>query len=685
MPKLKDAAPVDEGNPPETAGMVAQDPEVERWLAERAAGGQAPHPAAQVPGEEPLQRTELNSSLPVVLQWLLSLAILGGIAAWLAIGSVAEGTLGEDDCPVDSWLVPAAGGLLAYVAAFGFFSVGLAQTVKDTLPLVVVGGFAALFAWRGALLPYVVGCSSCSFMVILCVFNAGVNVEGPNGKAVVDYSYKKYRGYVAFMLVSGNGIMNGLGFIFEHEFGWSPWTRWFLATFSLPILMLIPALLNIVKGLPNGQYNVPGPLTFIRLFISTRLGIYFCMYYLVHYHFERLITKEVYELNGWVIYNLSEAGNLHLLPCDSSATDDAAVAAVAAVAAEEAAAPDVGQISGADIDLWATWEAPTAWIITGVWAFYNIVKKGLPTAIGAELCCCPFAKFPEKKLVDAGEAKAAGFARWFYWSTGLIIGTLLMACSLPEVLLGWEDPPPGSPTNQVRKRCFLSVFMLKMIVLPRQARDKHRERSKKSGVFSQTVVQEGLVTNGFILWWKLILGIGMVLVHTGKKRKRAPLSLLRHLMYAKNDHFTKTGSGQMQEKLRKEWCFLAGMMRDRTLVHNHTREKGKLYPASAKGGSADDAPFRETEDGALFNGRGMPYKTDADWRSLKAVCQLVQIVHYVVWIPYWFQHGRGSGRPPALVWMDAAAIALLALVNITRIIAYAAGCEKRPFCGAILY
>ena len=109
--------------------------------------------------------------------------------------------------------------------------------------------------------------------------------------------------------------------------------------------------------------------------------------------------------------------------------------------------------------------------------------QGLPTAIGAELCCCPFAKFPEKKLVDAGEAKAAGFARWFYWSTGLIIGTLLMACSLPEVLLGWEDPPPGSSSNQ-------------------------------------TLVQEGLVTNGFILWWKLILGIGMVLVHTGKKKPR---------------------------------------------------------------------------------------------------------------------------------------------------------------------
>ena len=85
------------------------------------------------------------------------------------------------------------------------------------------------------------------------------------------------------MLVLGNGVMNAFGWLVERELGWtlfgqSPaWTRWLLATFVLPLLMLLPALLNILKGAPNGQYNVPGESTFIRLFISTRLGIYFCM------------------------------------------------------------------------------------------------------------------------------------------------------------------------------------------------------------------------------------------------------------------------------------------------------------------------------------------------------------------------------------------------------------------------
>jgi hypothetical protein len=249
----------------------------------------------QVADGEPLLKTDLNSSLPVGPQWMLSLTILGGIIVWLAIGNVAEGTIGED-CPMDSWLVPLGGGLLAYVAAFGFFSVPAKQVLKEVAPLVVIGLFAALFAWCGALLPYVIGCSSCSFMVILCVFNSGVSVEGPGGKAVVDYAFSHYRGYVSWMLVLGNGVMNALGHIFEHELEWSAWTRWLLATFLLPLLMLIPALLKIAKGQPNGQYNVPDESTFIRLFISTRLGIYFCMYYFVHYHFEKLITKEVLEV-----------------------------------------------------------------------------------------------------------------------------------------------------------------------------------------------------------------------------------------------------------------------------------------------------------------------------------------------------------------------------------------------------
>ena len=36
--------------------------------------------------------------------------------------------------------------------------------------------------------------------------------------------------------------------------------------------------------------------------------------------------------------------------------------------------------------------------------------------------------------------------------------------------------------NQVRKRVFLRHFMLKMIILPRQARDKHRESTQKKDI-----------------------------------------------------------------------------------------------------------------------------------------------------------------------------------------------------------
>ena len=114
------------------------------------------------------------------------------------------------------------------------------------------------------------------------------------------------------------------------------------------------------------------------------------------------------------------------------------------------------------------------------------------------------------------------------------------------------------------------------------------------------------------------------------------------------------------------------MMKNRTLQHNHSRQKGLLYPASEIGGPVEAAPFVETEDGALFAGRGKRFKTDADWRALKAVCQIVQWIHLAVWIPYWVMHGTGSARPLELVILDGAGIALLATVNVVRLVCYAA-------------
>ena len=45
--------------------------------------------------------------------------------------------------------------------------------------------------------------------------------------------------------------------------------------------------------------------------------------------------------------------------------------------------------------------------------------------------------------------------------------------------------------EQVRKRLFLRHLYIKCIILPRQARDKHRENSKRGAVFSQVLAQAG--------------------------------------------------------------------------------------------------------------------------------------------------------------------------------------------------
>eukprot|EP01046_Picozoa_sp_COSAG06_P020681 COSAG06_NODE_1523_length_9173_cov_31.694682_3_plen_96_part_00 len=43
------------------------------------------------------------------------------------------------------------------------------------------------------------------------------------------------------------------------------------------------------------------------------------------------------------------------------------------------------------------------------------------------------------------------------------------------------------PQSPARKRHFLSHLYIKCIILPRQARDKHRESTQKSAVFSQVL------------------------------------------------------------------------------------------------------------------------------------------------------------------------------------------------------
>ena len=119
-------------------------------------------------------------------------------------------------------------------------------------------------------------------MLILTVFNSGLQVDGPHGKKVVDYGFEAYRGYVSTLLATANGVVNAFGWMIEHELDGSKELRWVVACFFPPLVLLLPALIAMAKGDPNGQYNVPDNGTFVRLYITTRLGIYFCMYFFVH-------------------------------------------------------------------------------------------------------------------------------------------------------------------------------------------------------------------------------------------------------------------------------------------------------------------------------------------------------------------------------------------------------------------
>jgi hypothetical protein len=229
--------------------------------------------------------------MPIWFQWILSAIILVGIIVWLAVGNFCDGVLGVD-APVDSYLVPISSGVLAYIAAFGFFSLPMKTVFRELLPLFVMMINVAIFASQGALLPFVIGTCAPSFFIILMVFNSALQATH-KGAGVADYDYSRYRGYLAFVLCVGNGSVNAIAWCIEHKWGGSKAVRWILGCFVPPLVLLIPAAINMAKGKPNGQYNVPDNSTFWRLYISSRLGIYFCMYFFVHYHFEAMIIKEL--------------------------------------------------------------------------------------------------------------------------------------------------------------------------------------------------------------------------------------------------------------------------------------------------------------------------------------------------------------------------------------------------------
>ena len=447
--------------------------------------------------------------MPVAVQWLLSVVLLAGMVVWIIVGNTATGSIGTDDCELDSWLVPVAGGVIAYITAYGFFGTPIVDVIKGMVPLILTGGFAALFAWRGALLPYVIGCSSTSFMLILVVFNSGVTVDGPGGKAIVDYDFAKYRNYVAVLLTMANGVINAFGWLMEHDFEWvSSDVRWAIATFLSPVVLLLPALIAMAKGDPNGQYNVPDNATFVRLYIATRLGIYFCMYYFVHYQFETIIV-------GSEVCASGVCGNFS---CDLPAVDEPAPCATDDSAGGSQAGWDdeivVAEFTTAE--LLESTEARGAWIATAALALLCLVWHSLPQAIAGELCpsCCPFAAHRATDPKYDNDRKA-NLGRWCYWSAGLVIGCLLTACSLPEVLLRFRDVPPP-----------------------------------------------GMTTAGFVLWWKLILGLGMIYMHCNMMQARTLFHNAKFLENGRGNPKTSDASWRKnkaicQVRIPKSLCSVA--------------------------------------------------------------------------------------------------------------------------------
>jgi hypothetical protein len=79
--------------------------------------------------------------------------------------------------------------------------------------------------------------------------------------------------------------------------------------------------------------------------------------------------------------------------------------------------------------------------------------------------------------------------------------------------------------------------MLKLIMLPRQARDKHRENSKKETRF--LIVSVGTLTNLI----KLTDADGSGTIDCDEFDQVLKRVFSRHF-YTKDDKFTKTGSGQ---------------------------------------------------------------------------------------------------------------------------------------------
>ena len=91
----------------------------------------------------------------------------------------------------------------------------------------------------------------------------------------------------------------------------------------------------------------------------------------------------------------------------------------------------------------------------------------------------------------------------------------------------------------MRKRGFLRLFLLKLIVLPRQARDKHRESTQKKREARFCRREDVVALRCDVVACDPPMADAPL--RNAEARKNAPfLASILH----KNDRFTKTGSGQ---------------------------------------------------------------------------------------------------------------------------------------------
>ena len=504
-------------------------------------------------------------------EWALS-AVIGVLVLWLAIDN-SECPLIEDLSASQAFfLLDVAAPLVLVVLGYAVgFSFAGAWPVGDDFFLngeqftpggTKVLGLAALYAGLTALAfrldalrPWLT--ASCAgallpFYLIVLV------LERKEGRQVYNY------GTYTFLAPSAVGTYNVAAYIVAREYDLSDDCRWKLAAFGGSTLTM---LLNFVTMAPCKGCEINWSQTF--RYWAGQLCMYLFLFKGVCQWLERGLLLSSGTPCEWV----QEEPPPPLLPEHTGRNHTSGVD---------------------DEELWGSWQWSVTLSVTLLWLTYRLISQDIPVSVAKELCC-PFRPFArrqdasqparsatcclvckpgwlwcsccEESSAPAGFAtpedhvRSASFLRWMYWSAGVVIGALFMASTLPEVLYQAEW------------------------------------------------------SSSFLLWFKLILGTGMVHVHSGMMRGRT----IEH-----NAEYLKGARGRPDEtdanwRMKKSMCQVIQLV---------------LWPSFGSYFIYHDAGIGTGCSARLF---------DADsW------CE--------------------TGRPLLLKQMDVTAIALICLVNVVRIV-----------------